>query len=200
MKNYLWLLTLAWGNFAFAGDTSTPGTALATGTQVQQQQQQSSESAAVNSGVKQEIVFTSPADSKSAQEVRYSGSQRVHNVPSVSGAPLTSSNDTCMGSSSGSVNIAGFGAGYGSTWTDKNCVMLKNSRELWNMGMRAASLTLMCNDPDNREALELTGYECAQTARDKKRAANAQALGQHTQQPQYTDPIIRARLGLPPLN
>lgn len=199
MKHYFFLVIFVCSGFVFAGDTTSPGTALATGTQVQQQQQQSSESAAVNSGVKQEIVFTSPAESKAVQDVRYSGTQTVRNVPSVGGPPLTSSNDTCMGSSSGSVNIAGFGAGYGSTWTDKNCVMLKNSRELWNMGMRAASLTLMCNDPDNREALELTGYECAQTTRDRKRTAEAQALGQNVQQPQYTDPIIRARLGLPPL-
>lgn len=84
----------------------------------------------------------------------------IKNVPSVNGPNLTTSNDTCMGSTSGSVNIAGLGIGGGSTWTDANCKRLKNARELWNMGMKAASLALMCGDADNKEALELTGYVC----------------------------------------
>lgn len=199
MKRALLLLAVSLCSVAFAGEASPPSASLATGNTAQQQQQQTSTSEAVNSGVSQQIVFTSPETSSSRQDVHYSGSQTVKNVPSVGGPPLVSSNDTCMGSSSGSVNIAGFGAGYGSTWTDKNCVMLKNSREMWNMGMRAAALTLMCNDTDNKEALELTGYECAQTERDKKRLVDRQSLGQHTQVIQHTDPIVRARLGLPPL-
>lgn len=123
---------------------------------------------------------------------------RIKNTPSVNGPPLTSSNDTCMGSASGSVNAPGIGVSLGKTYTDANCVMLKNSRELWNMGMKAAALALMCKDADNREALELTGFECPQTT--KARNGNM-AVQQHAQasQEQYTDPIVRARLGLPPL-
>jgi hypothetical protein len=110
--------------------------------------------------------------------VEYKGSQTIKNVPSVNGPPLVSSNDTCMGSASGSVNGPGFGLGFGKTYTDANCVLLKNSRELWNMGMKAASMALMCKDADNREALELTGFVCPQTARDNKRAEAAMELKQ----------------------
>lgn len=99
--------------------------------------------------------------------------QRIENVPSVDGPPLTSSNDTCMGSISGSVNFAGFGAGAGRTIIDENCVMLKNSRELWNMGMRSAALARMCMDNKNREALEMTGFVCPQTIRDRARVVTA---------------------------
>ncbi len=118
--------------------------------------------------------------------------QVIKNTPSVSGPNLTTSNDTCMGSTSGSVNIAGLGIGGGSSWVDANCKMLKNSRELWNMGMKAASLALMCTDTANKEALELTGYVCPQTEKanaDAKKVAN-------TTPTEYTDPIVRARLGL----
>src|ERR1700737_3640935 len=66
---------------------------------------------------------------------------------------LTSSNDTCMGSSSVGAQGMSFGVAVGSTWEDKNCKMLKNSRELWNMGMRGAAIKLLCTDPDNRFAL-----------------------------------------------
>jgi hypothetical protein len=65
-----------------------------------------------------------------------------------------------MGSTSGSVNAPGIGLGFGTTYKDVNCVRLKNSRELWNMGMKAAAMEIMCMDPDNRAALEVTGYEC----------------------------------------
>lgn len=124
----------------------------------------------------------------STTRVLYSGSQTIRNVPSVSGPPLISSNDTCMGSASGSVVGPGFGVSMGKTYTDTNCVTLKNSRELWNMGMRAAALALMCKDEDNKDALEVTGFICP-----VKQQSSA------VQSEQYTDPIVRARLGMPAL-
>jgi hypothetical protein len=43
------------------------------------------------------------------------------------GPALTGSNDTCMGSTSvGAAGLA-FGVSFGSTYTDDNCMMLKNS-------------------------------------------------------------------------
>ena len=125
-----------------------------------------------------------------------STTQVIKNTPSVSGPALTTSNDTCMGSTSGSVNIAGLGIGGGSSWVDTNCKMLKNSRELWNMGMKAAAMALMCNDAANKEALELTGYVCPQSTKAKESAAKAETNTQYS----GNDPIVRARLGLAPLN
>lgn len=115
--------------------------------------------------------------------VEYSGTQTIKNVPSVNGPPLTTSNDTCMGSTSGSINGPGFGIGLGSTWQDKNCVMLKNAREMWNMGMKAAAMALICNDQANRAALEMTGFECPQTARARIAAEQAQRPVVAVQQP-----------------
>lgn len=164
---------------------------------------------ATNQGNAQNITFTSPPTT--TQTIEYGSDQVVRNTPSVSGPPLTTSNDTCMGSTSGSLNIAGFGVGGGSTWTDTNCKMLKNSREMWNMGMKAASLALMCNDELNKDALELTGYTCPQTDRARKQAAdrNEPPIVLHSSSTMVkptgpsvyagVDPIIRARLGLPAL-
>ena len=104
-----------------------------------------------------------------------STTQTIKNTPSVSGPNLTTSNDTCMGSTSGSLNIAGLGFGGGTSWVDDNCKMLKNSRELWNMGMKAASLALMCTDKANKEALEITGFICPQTAAARKAEDDAKA-------------------------
>lgn len=137
--------------------------------------------------VNQGITFNSPGESRqtiessSAQKIQSIGTQTIEgtqtlkNVPSVSGPALTTSNDTCMGSSSGSLSGPGFGISVGGTWSDPNCKLLKNSRELWNMGMKAAAMALICTDPVNRDALEMTGYECPQTTRDKKKNEQASA-------------------------
>lgn len=83
---------------------------------------------------------------------------------------LSSSNDTCMGSTSAGVSAANFGISFGSSWTDKNCLMLKNAREIWNMGFKGAALARLCMDDLNREALESTGVNCP---RRKQSAATA---------------------------
>ena len=155
----------------------------------------STQAGANNAGNAQDITINQAATvipTTTTQNIN--GSETVRNVPSVSGPNLTSSNDTFMGSTSGSANGPGFGVSIGSTWADNNCKMLKNSRELWNMGMKAAALALMCTDPANKDALELTGFVCPQTAKAKQ-AAQTQAQSNE----KYTDPIVRARLGLPPL-
>lgn len=130
-------------------------------TQNQNQTQETASTATAQQGNEQNINFITPGVTESTQRVKYSGTQTIKNTPSVSGPPLTTSNDTCMGSTSGSVNIAGLGIGGGSTWTDTNCKRLKNARELWNMGMKAASMALLCKDADNKEALEATGFDCS---------------------------------------
>jgi len=146
---------------------SVPNSSTSLAQSQQQQQQQSADAAATNNGNNQSITIEA-AKQLERTETRISGTQTLKNVPSVSGPALTTSNDTCMGSTSGSVNVAGVGIGGGSTWTDTNCKMLKNSRELWNMGMKAAALALMCKDPDNREALEQTGFKCPEKKQEEQ--------------------------------
>jgi hypothetical protein len=85
---------------------------------------------------------------------------KIRNTPSMFGPALVSSNDTCMGSTSGSVAAPGLGIGFGTAWVDENCKMLKNSQALWNMGLKAAAIALMCNDEKINEALEITGFKC----------------------------------------
>lgn len=91
---------------------------------------------------------------------------KIRNTPSMNAPPLVTSNDTCVVSASGAVSLPGFGFSLGSGDPEENCVMLKNARELWNMGFRAAGIALMCTNEDNRYALEVTGYSCP-TNREK---------------------------------
>lgn len=167
MKKIILVLALMSSVTAFAEVSTHNQRASAQGNTASAQQTAVSGSNAANQGNAQSITFTAPADTHQTID----GTQTIKNVPSVSGPNLTTSNDTCMGSTSGSVNIAGLGIGGGSTWTDNNCKRLKNSRELWNMGMKAAALALLCNDAENKEALEITGYVCPTKKKDVKKTA-----------------------------
>jgi hypothetical protein len=100
-----------------------------------------------SSGATGGSLLYSPTESST---VRYAAS-------SAFGPALTSSNDTCMGSSSLGASGMSFGVAVGSTWTDKNCQMLKNSRELWNQGNHAAALALLCSDEDINYAISVSG-------------------------------------------
>lgn len=94
-------------------------------------------------------------------------------------APIVAtSNDTCMGSTSGSISAMSFGVSLGTTWSDDNCIMLKNSRELWNMGLKDPAIARMCMDALNRDALEVSGIMCPdfdklREEREARKAAKA---------------------------
>ncbi|MPY72704.1 MAG: hypothetical protein GEU87_00445 [Alphaproteobacteria bacterium] len=91
---------------------------------------------------------------------------------------VTTSDDTCMGSSSGGGQAESFGFSVGSTWTDSNCIMLKNARELKAQGHHKAAKARLCMDEDNAMAFELAGEPCpralasTQAAIAKLRAAD----------------------------
>lgn len=75
-------------------------------------------------------------------------------VPDASAPGLTTTlTETCMGSTSGGFSISGLGLSGGTTWTDEACVRRLDARELGSQGAKAASLELLCSNPDNRAAI-----------------------------------------------
>lgn len=182
MKHTLSILAVAVGvavsGVAVAGDINSTSDSRSTST-----------SGATNEGNNQTIIFQGQEqreltrqliDTNGHQNVNYSGEYKLKNVPSMASPHLTTSNDTCMGSISGTVAVPGFGIGGGSTVIDENCVMLKNSRELWNMGMRAAAMARMCMDAKNREALEITGFKCPQDEVETKQVSATETSREFT--------------------
>lgn len=110
---------------------------------------------------------------------------------------LTTSNDTCMGSSGVGGQGMSFGFSVGTTWTDSNCILLKNSRELRAQGFSNAAKARLCMDDDNAMAFELAGNPCpqalssAQTARAKVGEWNAQYASAGTVTPAATQTAER---------
>lgn len=73
---------------------------------------------------------------------------------------LSTGDDTCMGASGVGVQTFEFGFSVGSSWTDADCVMLKNARELSNQGHTGAAKARLCMNEDNAMAFEMTGEPC----------------------------------------
>lgn len=86
-------------------------------------------------------------------------------------APLTSSPETCMGSTSGGVQGASLGVSFGSTWESHGCEARMDARALDAMGMRTAAIARLCQGAGNRKAMEAAGETCPGT----KAASRAEA-------------------------
>ncbi len=173
--------------------------------QAQSQSQSASQSGAL-AGVNNNLTFTSPSavnsTSTSTNSVTYggtttsnintSGTQTLKNVPQVYAPGLTSSlSEVCLGSASGGVAGPGFGVSLGKTVVDDGCERRLDASVMARLGMKEVAFNIMCEDPRVAKATKGTANECPSVKAEQQKTAE----GQH----KYTDPIIRARLGLPPL-
>jgi outer membrane protein OmpA-like peptidoglycan-associated protein len=88
--------------------------------------------------------------------------QTIVAAPSVYTPALTTTlTETCMGSSSLGVSVLGFGAGGGTTWTDRQCVRRLNARELaQTLNDKEAARELLCGDPDVFRVYNALGRPC----------------------------------------
>lgn len=113
-------------------------------------------------------------------------------------APLTASNGTCMGSTSVGGQGVTIGLSLGTTWTDSSCDMRYDAEALRAAGQPAAAVARLCQKPEIAEAMKAAGTPCPapKTASASATPATQQA---EASQVTYQDPIIRRRLGLPPL-
>ena len=90
-------------------------------------------------------VVQQPASSTSTQKIESNQA-----APVALSNLTTSGHDTCFGSVTGGVSVAGFGVGGGSTVIDENCVLIKNAKLLSALGLKDAAITLLA---DSNEAI-----------------------------------------------
>lgn len=121
------------------------------------------------------------------------------NPVSTAYAPSIMPTAVCMGSSSGGIQGASFGVSVGSSWTDANCMLLEQVRTTSTiLGDQATAAEMMCAVPAYKEARVRTGKPCGGDSVRTSAAAPVSGM-KRSSATQYTDPIIRARLGLQPL-
>jgi hypothetical protein len=110
--------------------------------------------------------------------------------------------ETCWGSVSAAVSVVGVGVAGGATVKDLDCNRRLNASVAWKMDRKDIAFNIMCREDDFREAAALTKNPCVgdkpqQTSSVDLRTTQPTALVE--QQPQYRDPLVRERMGLPPL-
>ena len=71
-----------------------------------------------------------------------------------------SNSDLCTIGVSGAVQTQILGISAGGTFTEENCQRLKNAKTLYDMGMKVAAVSTMCQDPKVFDAMMNAGTPC----------------------------------------
>lgn len=69
-------------------------------------------------------------------------------------------NDLCTIGVAGAVQTQILGISAGGTFTEENCKRLKNAKTLYDMGMKVAAVSTMCQDPNVFDAMMHAGTPC----------------------------------------
>lgn len=106
------------------------------------------------------IVTQSTSDSRTTS-TSDSKTTVVSPPPSAIAPSVTSINsDICVTGFSGAAQTQIFGISFGSTRVDYNCERLKLSKTLYDMGMKVAAVSTMCQDRRVFDAMMNAGTPC----------------------------------------
>ena len=100
--------------------------------------------------------------SKSATDSNSNSTTKVISPPPTAVAPSITSinNDLCAVGVSGAAQTQILGIAIGSTFVDKNCERLKLSKTLYDMGMKVAAVSTLCQDERVFTAMMNAGTPC----------------------------------------
>jgi hypothetical protein len=129
----------------------------------------------VNASNQNVNVNDSKSTSYSASDTTQTINQHLYSPPPSAIAPsmMSYSQDLCTTGMSGAVQTQILGLSAGKTVRDQNCERLKLSKTLFDMGMRVASVSLLCQDIRVFEAMAEAGTPCPYQGQigDKAKAA-----------------------------
>jgi len=113
----------------------------------------------VSTAYSQTIVDTT---TKSTSEVETEGRTIVISPPpsAISPSVGSSTSDLCMAGVSGAVQTQILGVSTGEMVRDENCERLKISKTLYDMGMKVAAVSVLCQDRRVYDAMEMAGTPC----------------------------------------
>src|SRR6056300_32770 len=69
-------------------------------------------------------------------------------------------NDLCTVGVAGAVQTQILGISAGTTFTEENCVRLKKAKTVYDMGMKVAAVSVMCQDKAVFDAMMMAGTPC----------------------------------------
>ena len=99
-------------------------------------------------------------ESNSTQTINQNVRSKAPPASAIAPSIMSYSQDLCTVGRSGAFQGQVFGFSTGRTVTDKNCERLKLSKYLYDMGMKVASVSLLCQDERVFKAMALAGTPC----------------------------------------
>ena len=122
----------------------------------------------VTSNNKNENINVNHSDQKIKQEIKSPPPSAI--APAIGGSY---SQDLCTTGVGGAVQTQVFGISAGKTVRDENCERIKLSRGLYDMGMKVAAVSLMCQDARVFNAMLMAGTPCPYRGKIGDEALNA---------------------------
>ena len=114
-------------------------------------------------------------ESNSTQTINQNVKSEAPPASAIAPSIMSYSQDLCTVGRSGAFQGQVFGFSAGKTVTDKNCERLKLSKYLYDMGMKVASVSLLCQDERVFKAMEMAGTPCPYNGKIGKEATLAWA-------------------------
>jgi len=113
----------------------------------------------VSAAYSQTVVETT---TNSKSDVETKGRTIVISPPpsAISPSVGSSTSDLCMSGVSGAVQTQILGVSTGEMVRDENCERLKISKTLYDMGMKVAAVSVLCQDRRVYDAMEMAGTPC----------------------------------------
>jgi hypothetical protein len=117
---------------------------------------QTTDPATENPPIKTESVTNSTVNSTSTSETTLKSPPPSAISPTIN----TSNSDLCTFGVAGAVQTQILGLSTGTQIRDMNCEMLKNAKTLYDMGMKVAAVSVMCQDKRVFDAMLMAGTPC----------------------------------------
>lgn len=106
------------------------------------------------------IVTQSTSDSKTSSTSESTTTVKSPPPSAISPAITVINSDVCVTAASGAVQTQILGISMGITERDYNCERLKLSRSLYDMGMKVAAVSVMCQDRRVFDSMMAAGTPC----------------------------------------
>lgn len=108
-----------------------------------------------------EVIYTDSNNTSTVDSTSESTTTVYSPPPSAIAPSINSSNsDLCTVGVSGAVQTQILGISAGKTVRDMNCEKLKNAKVLYDMGMKVAAVSVMCQDKRVFDAMMNAGTPC----------------------------------------
>jgi len=110
-------------------------------------------------------------ESSSTQRIEQDIKTEAPPASAIAPSIMSYSQDLCTTGRSGAFQGQVFGISGGRTVTDENCERLKLSKYIYDMGMKVAAVSILCQDKRVFSAMEMAGTPCPYMGKIGKEAA-----------------------------